>query len=1147
MHRIALHHHLGFALAGALLGWALLPGAAAQVEPPAEVLETAAAIVEFSGAPGGLGTVVGSSDAELPLAIARRGGFTVQCLAADAASRDRLRQAIRAAGLYGNVSADVLPANRLPYAENLLNIVVVDSYSKLAAEGLSPEEVLRVLAPLGVAYLGEASPAGEDGWMAPLIDRLRAAGVEEVAEVETPGRWVRLRKPWPDDIDEWSHYLHGPDGNPVADDRVVGPPAHYQWIAGPRWMRSHESDSSLRTLVTSGGRLFAIVNEAPISLAGDHDLPDQWFLVARDAFNGVLLWKVPIRRWGWREWKPTWFTARPGDFPLNIEKRLVATGDRVYVTLGYHAPVSQLDARTGELLQTYPGTERTGEILYVDGALVLSVLTDDGLRVVAVDAASGERKWVSANRYGGSTVDYIRWATRHGAFPKAELDPSLNTATDGRVVALIDGPDIVALDFRSGDEQWRAPFPQAEADRTAGGIQSRGNLWIGTMIVRDGVVVHAGPHKLAALDAGTGKLLWEQPTRYIGHLWYNWKDVFVIDGLVWTWTADLVDGTFKIGGGRTQRTRYPPSVNGYDLRTGELKREVPLGLIFKTHHHHRCYRNKATPRYILASRRGSEFVDLEEGKHTVHNWVRGTCHVGMMPANGLQYAPPHPCVCYIEEKLDGFYAVAPAKPEPHRPPEAAVPVLQRGPAFGRLSATEAGPDDWPTFRADAMRTGSSIAPMPDDTAVLWQTPLGRRLSPPIAVDGRVFLSLIDEHHVVCLDARNGSKQWEFAAGARVDSPPTWYRGTVIFGSADGWVYCLRAEDGALAWRFRAAPEQRQIAVDDQLESAWPVHGSVLVQNGTTYFAAGRTSQLDGGMVLYGLDAATGELRHRTTLEGPHYTVDNIDEANFRLPMGALPDVLMGDGTKIYMRNRTFDAELNSAAGTPALRTVSGFLDDSYFKRAPWRFGDGQSYGRLLVHDDRRVFVVRMFDSLEGLNPRVYFTPGEQGYLLFARGIGPGADRAVRRGEAEGAWSQRIPVRVRAMALTADRLLVAGPPDVVDPKDPLGAFQGRKGGLLYVIDAASGERLAEHTLPSPPVFNGAAVAGGRLFLAGEDGSLACFAVTVHKGLSRFSRHEGRSAQSAACRGRENGTVPFAYSGENSPRRRPVIGYASPNRP
>ena len=83
------------------------------------------------------------------------------------------------------------------------------------------------------------------------------------------------------------------------------------------------------------------------------------------------------------------------------------------------------------------------------------------------------------------------------------------------------------------------------------------------------------------------------------------------------------------------------------------------------------------------------------------------------------------------------------------------------------------------------------------------------------------------------------------------------------------------------------------------------------------------------------------------------------------------------------------------------------------------------------------------------------------------------------------------MRIRAMVLAAGRLFVAGPPDVVPPKDPFGAFESRRGGLLYAIDAASGKKLTEHKLPSPPVFNGAAAARGRLYLADEDGSVACF--------------------------------------------------------
>jgi outer membrane protein assembly factor BamB len=291
------------------------------------------------------------------------------------------------------------------------------------------------------------------------------------------------------------------------------------------------------------------------------------------------------------------------------------------------------------------------------------------------------------------------------------------------------------------------------------------------------------------------------------------------------------------------------------------------------------------------------------------------------------------------------------------------------------------------------------------------------------------------------------------------------------------VYCLRADDGQIVWRFRAAPQARLIGAFGQLESAWPVSGSVLVQNDIAYFAAGRTSQLDGGIYLYGLDARSGELRCQHHLTGPDYQVGDF-ETNYQLPMGTLPDVLVGDGTNVIMRSEAFDADLQPIRGrsSPDLRTGSGLLDGTYFKRMPWT--SGGEYARLIVWDAQSVYYVRMFDSLRGLDPTVYFTPGRQGYLLFSRSVD-------RRGTG---WSQRVPVRVCAMAVANDRLLAAGPPDVVDPKDPFGAFEGRQGGLLYVIDSGTGEHVAEHRLASPPVFHGIAAARGRVYLALEDGSV-----------------------------------------------------------
>ena len=1009
---------------------------------------SAAAILDATGVRGGLVVHIGCGDGRLTAALGAGDGYLVHGLDTDAETVRAARKYIRSRRLYGEVSVDRFDGRRLPYTDNLANLVVAENFG-----GVSMAEVMRVLCPNGVAY------------------------------VKSGGTWKKTVKPRPDNIDEWTHYLHGADGNPVAMDTVVGPPKHYQWISGPLWLRSHESDSSVRTMVTAQGRLFYIVDEAPASLLGENPLPDKWFLTARDAFNGVPLWKVPIKDWGWRAWKPSWFTPRPGDIPLNITKRLVAVGDNVYVTLGYRAAVSQLDAATGRVLKVYEGTERTAEILQHDGKLILTVLKEDRAQIKVVDCRSGKCMWTSANDYGGTTTDYYRFRAMNGSVEPAKVDCTLNTATDGRIVALLDGADVVCVDFATGQEKWRTRFPLVEADYKAGGINAAQTLWTGTLIVKDGVVVHASPNQLAGFSTDSGRLLWTQDKKYLGHLWYEWKDVFVIDGLVWTWSAQLERGPLE---GSNQKSSWPATVNGYDLHTGKLKKEVDLGNIFKTHHHHRCYRNKATSRYILASRRGTEYVDLSGGRHTVDNWVRGTCHVGMMPANGLQYAPPHPCVCYIDEKLNGFNVLAPAAPSDsaQADKQPISGLLERGPAYGKATGIAASAEDWPVFRHDALRSGSTKTTVPTSPGLLWQRQVGGKVGAPVAAKGLLFVPLVDEHHVVALDVADGKTVWEYAAGARIDSPPTYYKGTVLFGSADGWVYCVRAADGQLVWRFRAAPADRRIGAFGQLESAWPVHGSILVQDGVAYFAAGRTSQLDGGIYIYGVDAGSGEVRCQTRLQGPHYDVDNISQ-NYQLPMGTLPDILQSDGELIFMRQLAFDSKLQQPKIAPRQRNTlaaakGGLLDNSYFKRIPWSFGPKSDYARLIVHDDKAAYFVRMFDSLRGLDPKVYFIPGKQGYHLFA------TDTATGR----QIWSRRIGIRIRTMVATGNALFVAGMPDVVDPKDPLGSFEGRKGGVLTACDLADGKTLWETALSAAPVFNGMAAASGRLYIAMHDGTIAC---------------------------------------------------------
>ncbi len=117
--------------------------------------------------------------------------------------------------------------------------------------------------------------------------------------------------------------------------------------------------SSLSAQVTSGGRLYYIMDEGSrISIL----LPSKWNLIARDAFNGIVLWKKPIEKWSEHMWP-----LKSG--PTQLTRRLVADGDRIFVTMGIGEPISVIDGATGKVIRTFPETKGAEEILHVGGVI----------------------------------------------------------------------------------------------------------------------------------------------------------------------------------------------------------------------------------------------------------------------------------------------------------------------------------------------------------------------------------------------------------------------------------------------------------------------------------------------------------------------------------------------------------------------------------------------------------------------------------------------------------------------------------------------------------------------------------------------------------------------------------------------------------
>jgi outer membrane protein assembly factor BamB len=1004
---------------------------------PAEAPEVALArrILEATGVRGGLVVHVGCGDGKLTAALRPGQGWVAHGLDADATSIRRARAHIESLGLYGPVSVERWTAARLPYADNLVNLLVwTDRRQPPMAE------VMRVLAPEGVAYVRNGTT------------------------------WARTVKPRPGNTDEWTHYLHDASGNAVAHDEVVGPPGSLQWTADPPHTRGHEYVPSIFAVVSSGGRIFYVADQGPIASVRERA---QWWLMARDAYNGVLLWQRPIEKWYPHvlSWAQT---------PAQMERRLVAVGDRVYATLGLYAPVSAIDAATGETLRDYEGTEGTEEIVCDEGVLLLATRR-------VTDERVAERDKLDAL---GSADDSPLYR-RETAQPLAD---SFRRTTGQAAVA------ILALDAETGRTLWRKEAQQAAGLRPlslcAGGdrvfFQRAGNvacldrttgqeLWAvpgGPLrLVYEGRAFCADGKAVTALSIETGQTLWTGKP-----LLTQVQDVFVAGGSLWL-------GGFRPWEGPDPNNRRGPAwgayyVSGYDPTSGGLLRHLEPE---NPGHHHRCYSNKATDRYILGGRRGTEFIDLASGEVLWHSWARGVCRYGVMPCNGLLYVPPHSCGCYIGAKLMGFNALG-----PRRAPAEALPgqpAVERGPAYDAPSpaARPANEGDWPTYRRDAERSACTPTAVPADLRLLWQAEPGGRLTSPTVAEGKVVVGSADKHQVTALEADSGRRLWAFTAGGRVDSAPTLHRGRVLFGSHDGCAYSVRMSDGALAWRSRAAREERRIVACGQVEAASPVIGSVLVRDGIAYGTAGRSSYLDGGIDLFRLDPRTGKMLSRTPIYSP-------DPKTGRQPAhlgpatlpGARADVLSADEGRVYLRDLAFDPSgAEAGTGRPHLLTLTGFLDDSWPHRSYWIFGTKPSvatgcssrdrnlvYGRLLVFGGTTIYgygrkTVHWSNQLE-----------DGPYRLFA---------TERSAEGVARWERPVPLQVRAMILAGDRLFLAGPAveggDWVRPG-------GKASALLLVVSAADGSELARQQLPAFPAFDGMAAARGKLYVSTTDGRVLC---------------------------------------------------------
>ena len=1078
--------HIG-AMAIVLTAFAMAMSADNGPSPPGE---EAGRLLAATDVKGGLIVHFGCGDGEVTADLGDDVGYIVHGLDVDAENVAKARARILSRGLHGRVSADHCDGRDLPYIDNLVNLFIARDLGDLPMS-----EVERVLCPNGVALINKNS------------------------------RWSKTVKPWPGVIDEWPHYLHDPRGTMVSSDEVVGLPRRLQWVSGPKWMRNHDFMASLSGMVSSGGRIFYILDEG---LRNHVYLPARWTLVARDAFNGTLLWKRKID-----SWFPHTFPFKSG--PGHLPRRIVADGDRVYVTLGITAPLSVLDAATGRTIRTYDRTKATEEIVLSDGVLYLLVDPDKGPFPYqhASDNRGQERNRVN-QEFGWSKESPNRLVTAVSADSGEVLwkhennVASLTLALDERNVFFYDGEHVVALDRKSGRKRWDSQ-PAGDSTTPATGYAPR-------LIVGDGVVLLSTKSgrggRLVGVSAENGDVLWKSEQLKSGH--FSPEDLYLIDGVVWT---------AQTGGSQAKGTRF----QAVDAKTGETKHDFVAKNWEIFFMHQRCYPGRATKRYIMTSGTGTEFLELGTEYCELHQWLRGACIYGLMPANGLLYKTPDSCACYYQSKLHHMCALAPAGDR------AGVKApgkdrLEKGPAYreGKSELGELDADCWPTYRSDNARSGAGATSVRPELPELWQADIGGKLSTMTAAGGKIFVAAIDRHTVHALDADLGKTVWSYTAGGRVDSPPTIAGGLALFGCADGSVYCLKASDGELVWRFRAAPAADKLVSYGQLESVWPLHGSVLVREGVAYCVAGRSRFVDGGLRLVRLDCATGKLLSETVLDDKDpLTGENIQTlaAGKAVPV-ANADLLSCDGDRIYMAAEQFDLdgnrirvelvkgkERNQVGEGRHLFCPTGFLDDYWFHRSYWIYGKnaGEGHGeyaiprnhtpcgRIIVFDESNVYGSISENLGNNINPRTFYAV----YAASKDAVAapqPAIDAQAGRRKARPKTAKpRVPylwrversgILANAMVLAGGTLFMAGPPDVADEENTYGfvygadneinrqmrrqeeAWLGEQGGVLSAVSAGNGEKLAQRKIAAIPVWDGMIAVGGRLYLALKDGTVLC---------------------------------------------------------
>ncbi|GDY12905.1 hypothetical protein LBMAG53_17830 [Planctomycetota bacterium] len=1064
--------------------WAILTTTVALAADPAPVLNV----------DRGLVVVVASAEVDRALALAQAAPVLVHAVAADAAGEERLRSQFIAAGAHGQVTAGRLGADgRVALVDALASAVVADLD---AHPTLSRDEALRILRPLGTAQL------------------------------KVGGKWQVETKPRPREHDDWAQYYHDAAMTEVSQDTAAGPAQGLQWV-------------SPRSQSTQG-----------VCVIDDLVIRQEDGLVARDAFNGLPVWR------------------RPDVVSVN-RYSLVADRERLYVFNG-RGQVS-LNLRTGkteleyteglDLVKMRPSpaelaangdpkgykwndTVKDYEVRLSDGVLVQC----GGPGLAALDAKTGKRLWLQS-------ATAAKWST-------PIVDQGVVYVVKGqnaRNSSYVHWPmpqlqSVHAFDLRTGQERWSWVWAaEMPAFFAANPFPWEKSLDLPPPEQRDAVVMHAtkigdklvyllraemkstltgiGAIRQLVLDGTSGKRLAYGPTpgyrkdyptgNNIGG-GHSGARVFAAGGKLWFTSIVGVLGTADPSA-PTDLDKWGKPYAGFDR---------PVG----------CTVFRATDRFLFGSLT-TYSVDGSAVQHT--NAARTICDIGAFPANGMSYLSSVGCHC--QPYLPGSNTFHPRETRPADDSDR----LDRG-ASGPAPVPAHSADSWPMFLRDNLRTSWTDSAVPANLAVAWTSSLTKPLAGSIlgedwdqqwygqgpvtglsVAEGIAIAALTDRQQIVALDPSNGKERWRTAVDGRVDSQPTIANGLVLAGTRNGWLYALNRDTGALVWRFRAAPRNERIVANGQLESPWPLFGTVTVDDEGVWAVAGRHSECDGGLWWWRLDPLTGKVLK-----------------NGRFGQNALNSKIEGSGDFDFSTT-----ERHTGANSPLVTDGKIMLLPKLYAR---RVDGGLQLFEMHkpttpLPPGRKTPPMNMRNYYEMINANETMVPGNYGLLsgdisyacekkigygwVFARQVAYRKDEMVALGGTAGNVEFRMgdgtPSKISALRRldqpeeSPDKRTVLGAKQLWEFHSPLAsrsngrdetvagvralavagdvvlaglyvnaqnqeAERKRLPNRLVVLNRGDGKEVQQLALPDKPIRGGISVAGGRVYVSTRDGSITCFA-------------------------------------------------------